>query len=93
MSFVPRDSFDVVRVYAFVVTQPQYSQTAPAWEVYGGGYIRFHLAALTDWTGPGTGQYQIIDDKDPRIAKLHLNASVARSEAVIPGSALSSAGH
>jgi hypothetical protein len=84
VTFVPRDSFDVVRIYAFVITQPQYSQTAPAWEVYAGGYVRFHLAALTDWHGAGTGQYQIIDDKDPQIAKLHLNESIALSEAIVP---------
>lgn len=84
VTFVPRDTFDLVRIYAIVVTQPRYSSIAPMWEIVGGGFVRFKLAKLVAWTGPGTGQYESFDPSDVEFARLGLNTTIARAETLIP---------
>lgn len=83
VTFAPRDSFDLIRLYALVVTQPRYSRVAPNWQVVGGGWLSMKFAGLTG-RGPMGGEYVELDPNDRRLQKLGLSAAVAYTELALP---------
>jgi hypothetical protein len=84
VAFVPRDSFQAVRLYAFVMTERAGARglTHP-WRVEGGGWVR--PSDVVEWKRDGQGNFVYSSTDEKRLKDAGFRMAVTRAEAILPG--------
>ena len=85
VTYVPTDSFGVLRLHAWVITQSRKSGFAPLLELHGGGWLGMSAADTSEKDKIGLTKWRVVPEQDRRLVRAGFVTSQVHAECSVPG--------